>query len=194
MAFKKTKKQLISAFILFVIPLWFILMYENNLHCTQYTSFRIAFLDMQPHIEERWICNNEAPYVYQGLHAKLLRGYFGGTLLAHLFLPGILYFIMTEVKLTKVVIIFLVLSHGVLIMNAFIPRCVQGERILWLNIISLFFSSFLYIPLVVKLNCESPRIQRILGRACKKVRPVFLVLYLIGVWGISFIALLSSDM
>ncbi len=66
---------------------WFIGGFEDNLHCTQYTSFRIAAFDMEPHTEEA--SEGGPPLVYRQPFAIPLRIYLSAALLAFVFGPGI---------------------------------------------------------------------------------------------------------
>ncbi|HEX4962499.1 MAG TPA: hypothetical protein VF173_16815 [Thermoanaerobaculia bacterium] len=63
----------------------FLATFRENLHCTQYTSFRLATFDMEPHEEEE--ADGGPPLVYHKVFAYPLRAYLAGSLLAFLFLP-----------------------------------------------------------------------------------------------------------
>jgi len=43
---------------------WFIASYKANLHCTQYTSFALAMLDTQRHLEDRSTLLYEGPFMW----------------------------------------------------------------------------------------------------------------------------------
>ena len=73
------------ALVLLAFGIWFPIGFSDNLHCDQYTSFRIATFDMTPHDEEAM---GGPPLVYLAPFAIPLRILLSTLLLALLWLPG----------------------------------------------------------------------------------------------------------
>lgn len=112
--------------------LWFAIAFNINLHCTQYTSLRLALFDMEPHVEEA--IEGGPPLVYQRGAAVPLRAYFGGTLLAFLFVPGGTAFFTIAGKLAYRRWRFAVLGVGaILLLNSLLPNAIVGERLSFLG-------------------------------------------------------------
>ena len=65
-----------------VIPAVFVLAFDENLHCTQRTSFRTAVFDLVPHEEELPV-----PLIYLSPYRSGLRALFAFVLLVFLFAP-----------------------------------------------------------------------------------------------------------
>ena len=113
-----------------------------NLHCTQYTSLKIALLDMEVHIEEGF---DSTPLIYINPYAKPLRLYFLMNLLIFLYFPivtsGLAAFKkMSLHKFLKsmgcVTIIFAI--------NTGLAFFVAGERFFFLNLVALLWGVVLY--------------------------------------------------
>jgi hypothetical protein len=74
--------ELFSLFAFAFIPGVFVLEFDANLHCSQWTSFRIAVFDPVPHEEEL-----PAPLVYRPPYRDALRSVLAVVLLVFLFAP-----------------------------------------------------------------------------------------------------------
>ena len=123
---------------------WFIAAFEDHLHCTQATSFRIAAFDMEPHTEEA--IEGGPPLVYRHPFALPLRIYLSAALLAFVFGPGITAVAIVARRATYRVWRLVVVTAGtLLLMNALVPNLVVGERFSALAWYALFGSA---IPLI----------------------------------------------
>jgi hypothetical protein len=125
------KKIFLVFFILFFAVTTFLLItYEENLHCTQYSSFSIAVFEMNPHEEEA----SPLPLVYHKIPGILIRGYAALLILLFLYAPllsGVLVVIQKIKK--KWILIFNVCLFLFFFLNLFIPDRILGERLSWMN-------------------------------------------------------------
>lgn len=119
------------------LAVWFAACFEENLHCTQDTSLRIALFDMEPHVEEA--IEGGPPLVYARGIGVALRAYFGSSIIAFLFLPGgsALAAAAGRMRFRRWGQITLV-TAGVLLANSLLPNQIIGERLSALGWIALF--------------------------------------------------------
>lgn len=138
----------------------FLFTYESNLHCTQYTSFKIAFFDMAPHIEEA----NDLLLIYDALWGPPLRLFFAVNMLIFLFYPIISTLMHT---FRRISFKFLIKSNFFVIIyflvNIFISLFLTGERIIALNFhafIPWVYFVFFYGILSFSLKLIEDKINR----------------------------------
>jgi hypothetical protein len=127
----------------------FVTKFSENLHCTQYTSFRIATFDMTAHEEEEI---DGLPFVYRPPFAKPLRVYFAGSLLAFLYLPSLTAAAVAPGLLSRRGWLGVVgLVAALMIVDVVLPGVLIGERFRFLLLTGLVLFAFptaLLIPLV----------------------------------------------
>lgn len=140
---------------------WFVTSFRENLHCTQWTSFRIAAFDMVPHEEEEF--ETGVPYVYRPGFAIPLRVYFSLSLLAFLLVApiGALAVALGRLRYRG----WLASSSAttcLVVLNSFLPEVVVGERFKFLGIAALIFA-------VIPLAFLALVLRRSLGRSVNQV-------------------------
>lgn len=139
-----------------LIGVLFLSTFRANLHCTQYTSFRIAAFDMEPHVEE--IVEGPAPFVYGGSLAVALRVYLVVVLIAFLLGPSIAAIGVLRQRLSRKawlqIVSFLSLM---LLLNAILPNAVAGERWSALNGIAIAIMGVPLVLLAVSVAAPQPR-------------------------------------
>ncbi|HVR41718.1 MAG TPA: hypothetical protein VMU84_21655 [Thermoanaerobaculia bacterium] len=127
----------------------FVWSFDENLHCTQYTSFRIATFDMEAHEEE---AIEGLPLVYGAPYAAPLRVYFAGSLLAFLYVPALTAFPAAAGKFSKKLWRRVAWIVAILVaLNMFLPGMIVGERFRFLTIFAvLLFAipTFVLFPLI----------------------------------------------
>ncbi len=127
--------------VLALLPISFLLAYKDNLHCTQYTSFRIALLDMEPHVEE----TIPVPLIYRSPFAMPLRIYFGCGLLFFFFAPIVsgMLFISDKLPAKKYFGGFLYIA-GYHVVNILLSLYLAGERFTALYVAAGLYCCILY--------------------------------------------------
>lgn len=110
--------------LLIAINLAFLILWKENLHCTQWTSFSIAFFDFVRHSEAI-----PTPKVYQPFIGTVIRLVYGLVLLGICFLPVIL--ILKNIKnfILKQLAIPIIVLGVIATIAVFIPKNIIGERI-----------------------------------------------------------------
>ena len=134
---------------------WFTVRFRNNLHCDQYTSFRIATFDMLPHVEEA--IEGGPPLVYRPGLAVPLRAYLSSALLAFLLFPpvGAAFVLSGRLEFWRWVRFAAVLGLLVLA-NALLPTHIVGERYKALSVFALVLAALPLVALGLVLRWERP--------------------------------------
>ena len=120
----KRSLRVLSLLAFALIPAVFVLEFDENLHCTQRTSFRTAVVDLVPHEEELPV-----PLVYLPQYRAGLRALFAFLLLVFLFAPfGSLCCVARRWWTTATGRRALLSAVALLIVVLLIPEHIIGER------------------------------------------------------------------
>ncbi len=139
------KEKLLNVFLLTVLGVitsYYLLTMKFNLHCTQYTSLKIALFDMEVHVEEGF---DSTPLIYISPYAKPLRLYFLLNLLMFLYFPiatsilAVLKKMSLKKSLTGMGCVTIIFA-----LNTGLAFVVAGERFFFLNLIALLWGIMLY--------------------------------------------------